>query len=684
MAESHEVQQDQLTYRRGFHAALVGLGVQVLLAVSVALIMLWSESAAVGAATWHYFGGLAIWIVLALLYQQHVQERVETLEAEQLTRTDAGAAAIFNEHADDLELAKRRLERLYKYGLPATSAISATYLLVVGLWYVMKRGQGTIEHLAEAPIIRGGADPLVLVFLMAAVAFVAFLIARYVAGMTNVKQWQLLRGGASYLMGNCVVAVLVVIGAVVLVAGGGAFFMTALTLVIPIIMILISAEMWLTLLLGVYRPRKPGEVPRPAFDSRVLGILTAPESIGKIVGETLNYQFGFELSKSWFYQLLGKAITPLIVFGMVVLLGMSSLVIVGPAEQVVITRFGAKTAIKGPGPHVKWPWPIGEAVRYEVGKIHRISVGPTRTVEDLDVAILWTNAHTEGLEQYMITLPSRLGVTDTGDERAGVSLVSLEVVVQYRIADLAKYIEQADDPENVLAAQADRVLNAYVATHDIDTLVATGRNDAEVALREAINPFAESLGLEVVFAGITSIHPPSANDVAAAFHEQIGALQEKEGKIEEAQTKAITILGAVAGSEESALALEQAILEVEALRASVGDDPKSQQNVLLKELEIEQLLAQANGKAATIVFDARAFQWQQALAERGNAERFSAELASYRRSPKYYRTTMYLATLADAVGGARKTVLLTDRVNDSVLRFDLKDSQSGLDFLSSE
>ena len=50
-----------------------------------------------------------IWIVLAMTFNEHRREQVESLEAAQLAKSDADAAALFDEHQDELSLARRRL-----------------------------------------------------------------------------------------------------------------------------------------------------------------------------------------------------------------------------------------------------------------------------------------------------------------------------------------------------------------------------------------------------------------------------------------------------------------------------------------------------------------------------------------------------------------------------------------------
>jgi hypothetical protein len=65
------LRQDDTLYRRGTTAAVAGGVIQLVLTVLVGGIGLWTASPAVHAACWHLLGGLPIWIILALLMQQH-------------------------------------------------------------------------------------------------------------------------------------------------------------------------------------------------------------------------------------------------------------------------------------------------------------------------------------------------------------------------------------------------------------------------------------------------------------------------------------------------------------------------------------------------------------------------------------------------------------------------------------
>ena len=56
--------------------------------------------------------------------------------------------------------------------------------------------------------------------------------------------------------------------------------------------------------LVVDRPRRVGEFPRASFDSSSLSLLAQPGSVVRSINEAVNYQFGFDITSSWGYQLL--------------------------------------------------------------------------------------------------------------------------------------------------------------------------------------------------------------------------------------------------------------------------------------------------------------------------------------------------------------------------------------------
>lgn len=667
---------DALVYRRAAGAAAIGLVVQLVLLAATVLAALWSDGAAVYAAAWHMLGGLPIWIVLMLLYQQHDRERSQRLAAEKLAEGGGAMATIFEGLTDDLDAARRRLDRLYRYGLPLVSVVVAVYLLVAGGVLVWKqvRGAGSGE---DVTAFADSCDPVGLLFVMAAIAFTAFVSARWISGCARQPSWELLRGGASYLMSSFVVAFVVFAGAAMVAVVGDQRVVKWLAWAIPAVMMLVGVEILLTSLLETYRPRIAGEVPRPAFDSRVLGLLTAPESLGKVVAETISYQFGVEVSRSWVYQLIGRSVGPLTLFGLSFLVALSTIAIVGPDERGLVMRHGALVSKPlAPGVHLKWPWPIETVEMHPVGRVHEIVVSSDLTGRSQrSPAILWTSdgdADAKLGQEDFITAPPR---ADRG-ENTGVSLVSADVIVQYRVGDLERFILGGAGESRLLQLVAEREASRYFGTHDIDDLLHSGRTQGGEELERVLQSGVDQLGLgiDIVTVAITSLHPPIGS-VSRAFHKQIAAVQQRETTVQQARKDAAMQLTAVAGSTALGLKLDEAIQRLDAERTTTVGSGLT---------EIDTLLDTAKGRAAEVIHAARAYRWRRAVGERASSDRFAGELQAYMASPTYYRTRRFLEVLAAGLEGRRKFVIAGDAGDTPVFRMDFSDPAAAIDTLLTE
>ena len=665
---------DPRVYQRATTAALAGLTIQIALVLLMGLTALWSGSPAIYSAGWHMLGGLPIWIVLDLLYHQHETERAQRLAADKLSTDPTASAAIFGNLGDDLDAARRRLDSLYRYGLSAVSLLVAAYMIVAGgVLLSMRMRPGPDVPLAEY------ANPVGLLFALAGIAFVAFVGGRWLAGYARQRDWRLLRGGASYLMSCFVVTVLVLAGVAVVALAGIAWPLETLALVIPGVTTAIGLETLLTALLESYRPRVPGEIPRPAFDSRVLGLLTAPESLGSVLADLISYQFGVEVSSSWLYRLLGSAITPMTLFGTAFLMALSCLTIVGPDERGVRLRGGEMTGDPlPPGIHLKWPWPMETVEMHPVGQVQELVVTSDLTGRSQQSpAFLWTNDSDRdaqlGQEDFLAAAAA---------DGAGVSLLSADVSVQYTVADLRTFLMGSADPRQMLLAIAQRETSRFFAIHDIDTLLATGRTAGGPALQAVIQAEADrfGLGIKIVGVAVTSLHPPIGN-VSRAFHAQIGAMQERETLIQRARKDAVEKLARVAGSVEFSQQIDAEIRGLDALRTAGKADSAA---VTAAEGRINELLSDARGEAAEMLHAARAYRWKRVIGERADGERFAGELLAFQASPEYYRTRRFLEVLAEGLASRRKYVITGDAGDTPVFRMDFSDPVSAIDTLLTE
>ncbi|MBX2851820.1 MAG: hypothetical protein KTR15_08760 [Phycisphaeraceae bacterium] len=675
--------QDQLTYTRASTASLIGLAMQFVLALLLIILGLYAESKAVLAAAFYSLPGLSVWLLLWLIYKQHQLERAEALEAGKLAESDARSAALFEEAGSQLAQAKARLDNLYKWGVRVVSGLSAVYLIGVGILLLyLNRSAMLLGTLQEAPLSETVNTSLFLLLLVVG-SMGGFLVARYVAGMTRVDSWQALRGGASTLIGNVFLGVLPIIAASVLLFFGNTLGFVYLAIIIPAVMVLLGVEIVLGMVLAFYRPRKGDAFVRPAFDSRVLGWLTRPESIGKIFSETLNYQFGFEVSKSWFMRLLGKALLPLAGVCLVVIIGMTSLVIVQPHQQAVVTSNGAFVRIAEPGLSFKAPWPFGRAEKYDVDRIHSISLGSRGHINRRGAErgpMLWTNQHVEegATEEFLITAPPP-GSGTTGDKDSVLGeMIGADVDVSYRIADLRLYTgidnptSGTTDPETLLKTIAQHEVTRYFASKDTDALLSSARVMAGTNLRNAIQDELDkyAIGLEVVFVSVSGVHPPQ--EVADDYHARINALQESQTEEARALQEADIIYATAAGDRDRANRLIALVEQYNALNGQIKqlDDDSDERKALedavdRQRVAIELLMIESGGEVGQRMAQARATRWSQALGAEARDKRLTAELKAYESAPRYYPVSRYLDALVAGLENRPKTVLGSDAELDN-------------------
>ncbi len=672
--------QDQQTYNRATTASLIGFATQLLLTLLLGILGVYAGSKAVIAGAFYLIPGLWVWVLLWVVYKQHRLEREETLEAARLADADARSAALFEEAGAQLAQAKRRLDNLYKWAMPVVSLVTAVYLLGVGgLLLYLNSGALQDGSLEAAPIAEGINTSLIALLLV--IGWLGgFLVARYVSGMTQVNAWQALRGGASTLIGNVFLGILPLAAATGLLFFNNQSGFVYLALALPVVMLLLGVEIVLGLVLGFYRPRKADVFYRPAFDSRVLGWLTRPESIGKIFSETINYQFGFEVSKSWFMRLLGKALLPLAFVCIAMIIAMSSVVIVEPHQQAVVTQNGAFVRIAEPGMSFKAPWPFGKAEKYDINRVLSIRLGSQAHLEKdqrIDGPILWTNRHVaEGSEEKLMITAQPEGAGTTGDKKdSGLGeMIGADIDIMYRIKDLRAYAgvdhsyAGSADPEELLRTIAQNAVTRYFASRDNDSLLVKGRAEGGGVLQERIQEGLDAykVGIEVVFVAVSGVHPPQDEEVTAAYHARINALQEAQTEKEKAEQEADTIYAAAAGNRERAKRLGEMIeayyavdRRLQELDGSADDGTRVQleQDKRRQYIAIELLMIESGGQVGQLLAEARSKRWSRSLEAEARAIRLEAELQAFDSAPRYFPVSRYLDALVTAMADRPKTIL---------------------------
>ena len=665
--------------KRAEYLALASLALSVVFFVITLLIGLRSGFFAVFAVSWLILATVLVWFVLSLQFHQRNLAEQEKLDITQLAR-DKEAPTIFqagDERARLFADAQRRLQILEKWFIPIFSAVIAVYLLAIGLYLLRTVPAGSETELKQ---------PLLVAIFMTAIAFVSFLVSRYATGMSAQAQWKPLRAGGSFLLGAAVLCFALAV-AMALAHFHIFVVITIISWVIPILLVVLGAETALNVVLDIYRPRLKGRYSRAAFDSRLLGIINEPGGIFRSVASAIDYQFGFNVSQTWFYKLLERAIVPLVLFAAITLYLLSCVVVVAPNEEAIIEHFGnpldkaGNVRHAGPGLTFKWPWPIDITYKYPTKTVAELSIGfvpktDPKTGEVIpERELLWGKAHYK--EEYNLLVASEQTVEDTSAGAAPVSLVVAAVPVQYRINDLYTYLYSHNEPEKLLEAICYRELTKFAASARIEvdseaglehSLLGAGRAEAKEILTREIQKAAdvENLGVEIVFVGLQGIHPPA--EVAEAYQEVIGAYQEKQARIFEAQAERNKTLSSLTGSVRYANELYRLATEYQA--AEDEDDAKKTEALGRR---LDTALAKAKGDIFSKLRQAQSYAFRKPTLARAMGERFAGQLKAYRAAKEIYIHEQRLAALEEALENIRKILTVADQNDTQITILDLQE-----------
>lgn len=576
--------------RRGKNIAIAGAILQFVFTAVMGVIWLWTGSLSAASCVLFLAGGVGLWLMVAVLFYCRQLQRREAMELEEIAAGGAASSSIF-ERADSLEVrpAAARAAWMERWAVPVFTLLWAGYHFAVGA--LILRYLLSAEALEPANAAQGALFAVLI-------AFMAFLFSRYATGMAAQADWRLLRPGGSYLLVSAVFTAAV---AAALLAAYQNYakvdFLVAH--VIPVVQFLLGAELVLNFVLDFYRPRTPGAQRRPSFETRLFNYIAEPGRIGHSIAETLNYQFGFEVSRTWFYQLIARAALPLGIFAALVLVGMSAIVPVREGQQCVIQHWGRKDRTLQPGIHLKWPWPIDTASRFQTSLVHEIMLGvgehrePT-IIKGREVS-LWTERHGvhDEIDFLMAVPPRSLGPIGEEEQKPPppVNLIKLVVAVQYVISDPYRFGYEFVDAPKQLECIAYREMLTYCASATLDSPVPGGDTDRAEAmmtygrqrvaeeLKRRIQASADQLGLGVTikYVGMLAVHPPS--EVAEAYE---AVLEAERGRLltrYEAETEANRKLVEVAGTPLTALKLALAIRAMEELQ-QLHDNPTATAAIL--------------------------------------------------------------------------------------------------------
>ncbi|MHC4947132.1 MAG: SPFH domain-containing protein [Planctomycetota bacterium] len=669
---------DHYAYQRA--AKVAGLGLLLQLAVGLTLLVF----GRLAQDTTFVFGsiyvllGVVAWLALIIVFYQQQLERLEALEEDEMAAARAGASSVFDAAADEARVAARRLHLMYAWLMPAVSLLLAA--LLSGLaWLMLRRLR--MPDLVEGAVEFQTADQRGWgVAICLGGAAVSFVFSRFVAGMAKQPAWQNLRGGAAWMVGNAVVMLAIAVGIIF------RFFendevIRGIAYAIPAYMVVLALEIALNFVLHIYRPRIPGEMPRPAFDSKLLSLLATPDNLVRSINEAVNYQFGFDVTSSWGYQLLLRSFVWLVALGLLSIVVLNTIVVVEPHQQAVkLSRGRIMGDVHGSGIMWKLPWPLQSAEVYDVTRIRVLPL--TARPEGQRFVHLWQDEleTTEELDPFIVGR-TRLSAGIYEDDRGGepgatervsdeVSLVDAVLTLQYRIrpdAGLLDYLGFAadtraprsrfNDRQGGLRHLAVRAISQRLAGMSLDDVLAGGRAGLAGDLRARVQAAFDDhrTGVEVVSVNMPIARP--AGSSAATFEELGKSHQARLQRITLANRYVYNTFTYLLGDAGLAEAVLAAIDDYERLKAEHGSDAPE---VRERRMQIQRQLFLGRGEVARVIAEAEKDRWVTLLRRRAQSSRIESQLVAYRAAPDLYRQREMMRVISTSLANVRKYIVGID------------------------
>jgi membrane protease subunit HflK len=276
---------------------------------------------------------------------------------------------------------------------------------------------------------------------------------------------------------------------------------------------------------------------------------------------------------------------------------------VEPAEVGVVQRFGKYVRTTEPGPHLKIPFGVETVTKVPVQRQLKEEFGFRTVQPGVRSAFAKPGPETLG-ESVMLT----------GDLNVAV----VEWIVQYRIKDPRAYLFHIRDVRETFRYMSEAAMRQVVGDHSVDEVLTIGREDIARHAKDELQRLCDlyGIGIEVLQLVLQDVNPP--DPVKPAFNEVNQAIQEKERAINEAWA------------------------------------------------EYNQAVPRAKGEAEQAVRAAEGYAVERENNALGDARRFDALYAEYRKAPAVTRKRLYLETMRAIVPKAGRQLVLDEKAKGLV------------------
>lgn len=581
----------------------------------------------------------------ALLVQK---ANAESQDQERI-RQEYERSDLFEGSDSALKLAAHALESFDRIFLSVFTFLGGLLLLVavLAMWHSWNQAGATIVNIHRDSLGASG-----LLFFMAVFCLLA---GSYFNGTSRGRGCRFMRPIAAWFLA-ATAGFTLGIGTMLAEHFGGLNWDLPAAHIILTAVAILAVEMMINMIMEFYRPRSQGEEIRPLYESRLLSLVTEPGGIARNVAYSLDYQFGFEVSETWFYQFLERAVVPITLVLILTLYLLDCVVIIDADEMGIREQFGSPVANLSPGLFLKFPAPIQRIRIFKVQKIKKVNLGFSEK-KDKNKAeeppmpeemqgdptgkiVVWSKSHYQSETKYIVATREQKNAAKTDAESTKnavkhgtlkdvpVNFITTSVSVYYQIdpKHLYDYAYNYSNPDQVLQRIGGQVMTAFLGSHDLIQLLGEYRYKAQQDLtnqiREAVKKMQPPLGISVKYVALMGIHPPVK--AAPSYENVIAAAEQRKTKQLKAEKEAVKIRN------------------------------------------------ESQGNAKRIVLDSEAYQFSVVQVAEAEAARFKTQLVGFEHAPSIYKERLFLDMLERRSKNLRKYIIAT-KGSHNIMILDLKE-----------
>ena len=232
--------------------------------------------------------------------------------------------------------------------------------------------------------------------------------------------------------------------------------------------------------------------------------------------------------------------------------------IIDPAEEGVVTRFGAYVRTAGPGPH----W-----LPYFIERVQKVNVQQVRTAE-IGFRSTGRTQGAVGSEALMLTQ----------DE----NIIDVKFAIQYRVKDAPDYLFNTRDPDRILRDVTESAVRETVGRSTMDFVITEGRSAVSASVQDLAQSILDryGTGLVVTSVNMQDAQPPA--QVQESFYDAVKAREDEVRFRNEAEAYANEILPKARGDAD---AIREQGAAYRARVSAVADGEASRFLAVLKEYQ---------------------------------------------------------------------------------------------------